>query len=170
MSLFKKIAVGYTGMFGILAFSIAKYIENVQETRNYPLEFERLIYPNNSFALFSRQISVNLPIEYLASEMFQLNSYQLEFWLSDTKFDFNSKIQVGQEIGHLQVESKPKPNQIVFRYSYPGFNYRLFLQKKEGEVQLGFVDYTDSKMQEFGCKLYLPLLLEELCRKVNKIQ
>jgi hypothetical protein len=162
-----KVAIGYSACFVGLGFGANHYVANIKEASMNPKEFSALVYSNPS-QLFTRSLHTKLSLEELSKKMFALNLYKLEFLLSQTEFNDKFRLETGEKMGHITVESVSKNDSVVFRYLYPGFDYRLFMRKTDGEVQLGFVDYSGSYLQELGCRFYLPLLLEGLCANCDQ--
>ncbi|KAJ2994277.1 hypothetical protein HDV02_001712 [Globomyces sp. JEL0801] len=67
------------------------------------------------------------------------------------------------------MESNRLPNQeLILRYKLPGFNYRLYIGLIGSQVQMGFVEYSGSVFQEYGCRVLLPILLQGSVNKTLK--
>ena len=164
-----QFALGYFASVGGIACGTLYYIRQVdnitQDASMYPY-FEQLRLENPS-QLYQRKVSSELCMEDIVKALFAQPFYQLEILVSGTNFkpeEFQYK--VGSNIGNMKLEAVYQ-DECVFRYLYEGFNYRLYLKKDNGSLEMGYVEYTGSYLQDIGCRLYVPLLLEGLSRRLQ---
>jgi hypothetical protein len=168
MSLLRNFTIGYTTTLISIAAGTLIYIRNVEEVKaeEFPDDFKRLIYPNNRFGLFKLSTKTNQSLLQLSKALFNQPLYQLEYAISDTSYNQDFDMQIGQPIGNMTLEAM-KSNNATFRYIAPGYNFRFYFQTDKNQLILGFVDYTDSVLEEWGSRIYVPLLLQGLCNQIN---
>lgn len=162
--------MAYTTSMGAIGAGIYFYIRNVQELppAEYPKEFKSLIYPNNTFGLYKYNLARKLDMSEITKTVFTQRLYDLEYFVSQTSFDPNFEFKVGSKIGNMVLEDLPGPNVAIFRYLFPGFNFRFYLETKDQHLHFGFVDYTGSLFEELGSRIYVPCLLRGAADLLNK--
>jgi hypothetical protein len=167
----RKIAIGYTGTFLAFSTGILFYIKDIKPVskKDYPIEFQRLIFSNNRHALFLSQIQTNSSIRDVTKILFTQPLYQLEYLVSDTTFPEPYQFEIGEKIGHLQLEYTTN-NTATFRYVFPGIHFCFFVQVQPNSIAFGYVDYLDSDIQELGNRIYIPMLLKGLSNRINKLE
>jgi hypothetical protein len=133
----------------------------------FPNDYKRLIYPNNRFGLFKLlPVSTNQSLLQLPKVLFNQPLYQLEYAISNTSYNKEFDLQVRQPIGNMVLEAT-KPKNATFRFTAPGYNFRFFFQVEKDHFMLGFVDYTDSVFEEWGSRIYIPMLLKGLSNEIK---
>jgi hypothetical protein len=169
----RNFALGYAATVGGIGCSIMFYTRRIDQVppTEYPKPFQVLIHEHPA-ALYHRRLNEQVfgfkSLEDTSKVLFSQPFYHLELAISDTKFDPESfHLREGEKIGHMVVESV-KDNQCVFRYLYENYNYRLFLQCDRQDIKLGFVEYSGSKLEDIGCRIYVPLLLEGLVKRLEQ--
>jgi hypothetical protein len=104
-------------------------------------------------------------MQELCRTLFTQPWYQLEYLVSSTSYNTDFAMNVGDAVGHLTLEAKNQEN-ATFRYVAPGYHFRFFFRVQKEALQLGFVDYTDSDLEEWGSRVYVPMLLKGLVQRV----
>ena len=155
-------------------------IRSVEET-SYPPIFRKLITPRSTHGLYKRHLdrpilpmhasstSSQSTLTSLSHALFSSKPYQLELYLSKTA-PKDLPLIPGNSLGYLKVESVPSEREAILRYEYPGIDFRLYLAVPEGDrdVLLGFVDYSGDFTQDWGSRVYTPMLLESSARGLEK--
>ncbi|KAJ3271727.1 hypothetical protein HDV01_006422 [Terramyces sp. JEL0728] len=135
-----------------------KDIESVCK-EEYPKSFQSLISPSSTYGFFQRQ-NYKSPLQEALKSLFTQPFYEIEYMISNTMYNDDFQLKVGQKIGNLVVERIPAPNQVVLRYQHPGFNYKYFIQVNETSMDMGFVEYTGSYLQDIGTRWGIKILLQ----------
>ena len=163
----KQFTVGYFASVGGITAGTLYYlkdIKNIKELQKQHLHFDQLILSNPA-QLYQRDVKTAKNMQDLVKILFSQPFYQLELMISGKEFKENEfEYKVGTQIGHMKLEAT-YDDECVFRYLFEGFNYRLYLKKDDDCLKMGFVEYSGSWLEEIGCRLYVPLLLEGLAKR-----
>ncbi|KAJ3312484.1 hypothetical protein HDV04_003084 [Boothiomyces sp. JEL0838] len=157
----KNITVAYcTASAGLVGtyYYFTKDIQTVPIGET-PRSFRSIISSSSTYGYFRRNnYSSNLSIALKA--LFTQPFYEIEYLISSTSYNPEFQLKLGQKIGNLVVEQIPAPNQVILRYQYPGFNYKYFIQVNDGCMDMGFVEYTGSFLQDIGTRWGIKILLQ----------
>ena len=141
-------------------------------TAQLPAKFRANLSPKSNCAYFSRLIHTKKPItiQSYVDALFTSKIYKLELLLSSSEYSPRS-ISLHDKIGNLKVIELDNDH-AVFEYEHEGFDFKLYISviNKPGLalLNLGFIDDSGQKIQQFGHKVYSPMMLESASRLIEK--
>ncbi|KAJ3322503.1 hypothetical protein HDV06_003047 [Boothiomyces sp. JEL0866] len=157
----KKITAAYcTASVGLVGgyFYYTKDIETVPND-NLPRAFKSLISQSSTHGYYRRH-NYSRPLQNTLESLFTQPFYEIEYMISNTCYNPGFQLKLGQRIGNLIVEQIPAPNQVVLRYQHPGFNYKYYIQVNKDSMDMAFVEYTGSFLQDMGTRWGIKILLQ----------
>ncbi|KAJ3031432.1 UNVERIFIED_CONTAM: hypothetical protein HDU68_004122 [Siphonaria sp. JEL0065] len=122
-------------------------------------------YCNTDGAIVENAVEAKQALNILTRKVFSSKWYWLEVVLSGAKEDaLKVEGRVGERFGNMLCVSR-SPNEALWRYDHPDFDFAMFLGAYDSTQVIGFIELNGDEFEDGGSRVLLPLLLEDAARK-----
>ncbi|KAJ3115750.1 ESCRT-II subunit protein snf8 [Phlyctochytrium bullatum] len=110
------------------------------------------------------------PITNFVRSVFASGPYRMERWMSGAAEDPKSVVvKEGEKFGNVVLTHVPAPNEAIFKYEHPGFNFLLYFGVFQRSVAMGFIELQGDPLEDIGSRVYTRFLVEGGSRELARI-